>query len=444
MSDTLKVTLKGILNPILFVLGVFVVYEIFSSITGINLSLPISFIIALSPIWLPVVLLYLAYEKWVYYVHLKFVVTNGRFTLRINLPQNVTKSPEAMESVFTQIYNISTPDNLMHMYLDGRHPLTYSFELVSIGGEVRFYINVPSKKIKNALEAQLYAQYPGIEIVEEALDYTDEIVYDPNRYEIFSFHLTKKSDQAYPIKTYIDFNLDKMPKEEEKYDPLSAMIEALSIVKPHERVWVQILATPHAKRDYKNGHLFNSKPSWEKGVQSVIDSIMKRDTRTELDPDEKKQMLTVGERERIAAMERNVGKYAYDTGIRFMYIAEKGKFSADIFTPVLRSFTQFDMLNRNAIGVRWRTDFDYNFISDPSGQRKERYKRNELLDYKLREYKTRDRKKKLDEAKVMSVEELATMFHIPSGSIITPSLPRILSTRKEAPSNLPTGISTGI
>ena len=435
---------KKILSPLFFVLAVVVVYQIFSLIVDINLALPISFLIALSPIWLPIVLFYLAYDKWVYYVHLKFVLMNGRTTLRIHLPQNVFKSPEAMESVFTQIYNLATPDNLMHMYLDGRHPLTYSFELVSIGGEVRFYMNVPTKKIKNALEAQLYAQYPGIEVVEESYDYVDEITWDPNRFEIFSFHICKKTDQALPIKTYIDFNLDKMPKEEEKYDPLSAMIEALSLVKPHERVWIQILATPHTKKDYKNGHLFNSKPTWEKGVQNSINAIMKRDGRVELDPDEKKQMLTVGERERIAAMERNVGKYAYDTGIRFMYIAEKGKFNADIFTPVLRSFTQFDMLNRGALGVRWRTDFNYPMISDPSGARRERYKRNELFDYKLREYKVRDRKDFADETKVMSVEELATLFHLPSGTIITPSLPRITSTRKEAPSNLPTGINVGI
>lgn len=443
MIEGLKILSKGILAPVLFFVAVVVVYFIFSQV-GIDLSLTISFLIALSPIWLPLLLMRLTYEKWVYYVHLKFLMFSGRVTLRINLPQNVFKSPEAMESVFTQIHNISSPDNLMHSYIDGRHPLTYSFELVSTGGEVKFYINVPRKKIKNAIEAQLYAQYPGIEVVEEAHDYTDEIVWDPKRYEIFSFHIVKKEDQALPIKTYIDFNLDKMPKEEEKYDPISAIIEALSLVKPHERVWIQVLATPHAKKNYKNGHFFSEKPSWEKGVQEKIDSIMKRDTRVTVEGGEKQQMLTIGERERIAAMERNVGKYAYEVGIRFMYITETGKFDADIFTPVLRSFSQFDMLNRNGLGVKWRTDFDYPQISDPSGARRTRYKKNELMDYKFREYKTRDRKNHADDAKVMSAEELATIYHIPSGSIVTPSLPRIMSTRKEAPSNLPTGIATGI
>jgi len=40
---------------------------------------------------------------------------------------------------------------------------------------------------------------------------------------------------------------------------------------------------------------------------------------------------------------------------------------------------------------------------------------------------------------IMSVEELATVFHVPSSTVMTPGLSRIPSTRKEAPPNLPTG-----
>ena len=44
-----------------------------------------------------------------------------------------------------------------------------------------------------------------------------------------------------------------------------------------------------------------------------------------------------------------------------------------------------------------------------------------------------------DKEKLMSVEELATMYHIPGSSVITPNLSRVETTRKEAPSNLPIG-----
>ena len=43
-----------------------------------------------------------------------------------------------------------------------------------------------------------------------------------------------------------------------------------------------------------------------------------------------------------------------------------------------------------------------------------------------------------DTPKVMTTEELATMFHLPGKVAVTPTLGRIPSTRGEAPPNLPT------
>jgi hypothetical protein len=350
-----------------------------------------------------------------------------------------------MENVISQIHNVNTPDNLMQTYIDGKHPLTFSFELVSTGGEVRFYMNVPTKKTKNALEALLYAQYPGIEVIEEDIDYTDEIPWDPERYEYMSFHMGKKDDDIFPIKTYIDFGMDKLPKEEEKFEPMAAMIEQLGKVKPHERLWIQILAIPHVKKNFKNGS-FTEIPTWDKKAVTKINEMLKRDQRPDPDSEsfERAPMLTMNERDKIAAIERNVGKYAYEVGIRWLYITETGKFDGDIISPIIRSFAQYDIIGRNGIGVRWRTDFNYKMFSDPSGRRIRRWKEQELAYYKSRYYYHRERVSGDDAMKVFSSEELATMFHIPGTSVVTPSLPRITSARKEAPSNLPTGLSTGI
>ena len=42
-----------------------------------------------------------------------------------------------------------------------------------------------------------------------------------------------------------------------------------------------------------------------------------------------------------------------------------------------------------------------------------------------------------DDIMVMSTEELATVFHIPSQAVMTPTLHRLQSATSEAPSNLP-------
>ncbi|MEZ4104544.1 MAG: hypothetical protein R3B60_04665 [Candidatus Paceibacterota bacterium] len=440
MSDLFGSIFHSIAGPLLVFIGFFVMYKAMG-VFGVDFSPIASIALALTPIWLPLTLFYITYDRWMWYVRLKFTIDNGRTTLRLHLPQEVLKSPEAMESVFTHIHNVQTPDNLMQSYIDGKHPLIFSFELVSIGGEIRFYINVPTKKTKNAVEAQLYAQYPGIEIVEEQFDYTDEVTWNPDKYEMMVFHMGKKENEVLPIKTYIDFGLDKMPKEEEKFEPMAAMIEQISKIKPYERVWVQFLVVPHTKKAFKNGYLVYKKPTWEGAAQAEVEKIMKRDKKTTTDQDtgEKQTNLTPLEREKVTAIERNVGKYAYETTIRWVYITETGKFDGDIIGPIIRTFAQYDIMNRNGVGVRWRTDFNYNFISDPSGRKKAYWKKEELMDYKLREYNIRDKRDYADKPKVMSAEELATMFHIPGSTVITPSMPRITSTRKEAPSNLPVG-----
>ena len=434
MSDAVKALFGLVAGPVLIIGGLLVMQFTLRTM-GIDPTPIITFLVLLTPIWLPLVLFFLAVEYWINYVRLAFAIENGRTTLRIKLPQEVLKSPQAMESVISQIHNPNGADNPYQGWVDGKHPLIFSFELVSIGGDVRFYVNVPKKKTKNAIEAQLYAQYPGVEVVEEPIDYTAEIEWDTNKYEYMSFHMGKKEDQELPIKTYIDYGLDKMPKEEEKIEPMAPMLEQLSNVQKHERVWVQILARPHAKKNFNGGNLSESK-TWEKKVQAKIDSMLGRTAGSKVGPAEFEEQprLTTGERDLITAMERNAGKYAYETAIRWIYITEKGKFNGDFIGPMIRTFGEYDIIGRNGIGVRWRTDFDYNLFQDFSGSRRLAFKKEELEHYKLRKYKKHT---DADKPKIMTSEELATIFHLPGKAVVTPGLGRLTSSRGEAPINLP-------
>jgi len=439
MGEVFKILTGAVAGPALIIVAFFVMKYTFATL-GIDAGPVISITVALTPLWLPFLLFFLAFDKWMDYVHLKFEIYNGRTTLRIKLPQEVFKSPEAMESVLAQIHNVKSADNLMQVYLDGKAPLMYSFELVSIGGDVRFYINVPTKQIKNQVESQLYAQYPGIEVTEEEVDYTAEIPWDPDKWDYMSFHMNKKKDQEYPIKTYLDFGMDKLPKEELKFEPMAAMLEQLSSFKPHERLWIQFLCRPHIERSFATGYL-RYHATWDKHVYEIIDKLMGR-SKDKKGPAELENQprLTTGERDKIAAMERNAGKYAYETAIRWFYIVPKGKFSGDVIAPTIRTFSQYDIIGRNAIGVRWRTDFNYNWLMDRSGKRKLAMKKEELHQYKERHFHPIDTLSGADFPKIFTVEELATMFHIPGSSVITPGVSRIPSTRKEAPPNLPIGL----
>ena len=440
MKDVFSGIFGVLAIPLAFVVVGFVWWFILRDV-NFNFASVFSLALLILPLFLPFILFYLTYDRWFEYVQTMFKYNNKRHTLRIRLPQEVLKSPEAMESVFAHIHAPNNTDNHRQGFLDGKHALTTSFEIVSIGGEVRFYVNIHSK-IKDLLESQLYAQYPGIEIEEEMLDYTAELKWDPEKLFLMSFHVTKKNDSIYPIKTYIEFGHDKIPKEEEKFEPMAALIEFLSKAKPHERLFVQILCTPHAKINYTSG-LLSKKVTWETEGIAKINEMMGRDDKKQgaEEETESRPMLTMGERDTITAIERNCSKAAYDVGIRTMYISlDPEQIDGTKIAPTFGSFRQFNVIGRNELAPRWKTDFDHAWYEDFTGSRLMARKKSELEEYKKRSYYAGEGKANAGhQPKTMSVEELATIYHIPGSSVLTPGLSRVTSNRRNAPSNLPIG-----
>lgn len=394
-------------------------------------------IVLTGPIWLPYITFLLFYEFWLYYVRKEFDLVYDRITLEIKLPQDIFKSPEAMELILLQMHQASSPDNLKETYIDGKHPPTTSLELVSRGGEVHFYVNVPKKRYKDLWEAQFYAHYPGVEIHALDIDYTAEVPYDPTRFMYFMFHMSLKKPDAYPIKTYIDYGMDKLPKEEEKIDPINSVLEMLASINAKEHIWIQILITADREYTFKEGSLRKT-PDWKAGVadeiKSVIDKAAKR-AGAEEGKGNVMMLLTDVEKDKIKAMERTLGKAAFKSIIRAVYICPADAVRiGDIVPRILSSFRVYDDLNRNAFGLKWRTDFDYPWWQDPKGKRRAMYRKVELEEYKKRILFLKG--EGYDRC-VLTTEELATIFHLPGKVATTPSLYRIPSKRAEPPPNLP-------
>jgi hypothetical protein len=396
----------------------------------------LSFAVGTAPVWLPIVTFLLFFEHWLYYVKKEYVLLYGRTTLEIRLPQEIYKSPEAMELILNQMYQTASPDNHKETYIDGKHPPTFSLEIVSRGGDVKFYINLPKKRFKDLIEAQLYAHYPGIEVHELEIDYTAEVPWDPKRFTLFSFHFGLKEADALPIRTYIEYGMHLLPKEEEKIDPINSIIEAVASIDPREFMWIQILIEANTVKNFKRGSLFK-KPDWKKGAREHINGIIKKAVeRSGAETTSNVMMLlTESERDTIKAIERSLSKNAFNTAIRGMYICPVDAVRiGDLVPRMITALKIFDDNLRNSIGIRWRTDFDWPWWQDPKGKRRLKMKRDQLNYYKRRYYQayTHD-----DLPKVMTVEELATVYHFPGKVAGTPSLSRIPSKRSEAPANLP-------
>lgn len=406
----------------------------------------LTFFLALVPVWFPFFALEIFHFRWIDYVRKKFYLTSRRKLYRIKLPQEMLKSPRAMEYVLSQIWSVNNPDNYYESYILGKTALPTSLELVSIGGDIRFYVNIFEKKGVETFVPTMYAHHPGIEVVEEPVDYMGEIALDDPEWDRWFTHINKKkgNDPWGPIRTYYEFGLDDNPKEEEKIDPMNTMLERLADIGPHERLYFLFIITGYAKASLVRGDLqIHESENWNKiYAQPRVDELLRRDPKTKApltaeDTDfDGSPRISPGEREDVEVIERNAEKAAYHTGIRFCYFAKKGHYRSNLINAFNRVFTQYDKVGRAELGVRWRTDFDYMWFSDPFG---DRLKQRKFVEHKLSKLRKFVPHSQTDVPAIFTVEELATMFHIPGRVAHTPTLERIPSARSQAPSNLPVG-----
>ncbi len=389
------------------------------------------------PLWLPILLATIFFQVWMRYIYLKFIKNEGSVLLEIKLPREITKSPLAMEIVLSALHQAGK-NSYIETFVKGKARPWFSLELVSLGGQVKFFIWT-RPKFRKIVETQIYGQYPGVEI-HEVEDYTKEVHHfndlkpsDPAPFWATYFKLTK--DDVYPIKTYVDYGLDKDPKEEFKIDPMTSVLEFLGSMKMGEQVWIQIILQAHRKEGWIDVRLFE-KPDWtDAGKKEIEKLISKLKGKSEEDGARFRQ-ATKGESEVITALERSMSKFPFEVCIRGFYIANPEAFNPVGITGLIGSFKQYSSQNLNGFKLGKFTDFDYPW------QDFGRHRRNELEHHMLDAYKRRSffyppYKHYRQKPFILNTEELATIYHFPGSVATTPSIQKTMSKKGEAPPNLP-------
>ena len=393
------------------------------------------------PVWLPIFLVSLFLTTWFSYKHREWIRSKGSMLLEIKLPRDIARSPAAMEVVLGGLYE-PVVGSLTDVYLEGRVRDWFSLELVSLGGEVKFYIWA-FPHWKGVIESRIYAQYPGAEIF-EVKDYALETVFDPNKMDLWGATTKLNRPDAYPIKTYIDYELDKGGKEQEEIvDPIMPVLEQLGSLKPGEQAWIQILIQAHRDEGLKDLRIF-PKPDWKEGIKKEIKDIIEKESFVKPSkPDKEKTattpfltFLTKTQDKTIEAIERNAGKPAFDSMVRVIYMAPTDIYDKMRIGGLLGSMRQFGSQNLNGLRPDWMTSIDYPF-TDFRGIRKRRGQRTLINAYKRRSFFNVPFKHLHGRPYVLTSEELATIFHFPGAAVTTPTLARVPSKKASAPPNLP-------
>ena len=406
-----------------------------------------------SPIWVPWILGYIMVILYVRKVRMKYVAGNTPILLEIKLPKTIDKSPLAMEIVLAALHQ-GGASTYTEAYLLGKTAPWSSLEMVSIGGHIHFYIWVSEKKFKDIVEAQIYAQYPTVEVFEVPLDkdYTRQVDIDEfeKKGAMWGMEFKLSDKDVYPIKTYVDYGLDKDQKEEFRIDPMTAVLEYVGSVKPGHQVWYQIMIKKHEKEGKKALRL-HEKPDWKAEAVAEIEEIRKRTTPTFTDDEGNERSgfpnPTKGDIEKIAAIERSVQKWAFDTNIRALYLAEDAaNFNPVYISGMLGSMRQYSSANLNGLKLSMKTDVSdemkdmltiFPFLNSYIEYSKKSMKKVFLLQYRLRTFFQPWFRLNAYKANILTTEELATLYHFPSNVAATPTLPRIASKKSEAPANLP-------
>lgn len=396
--------------------------------------LAFSWIILLFPIWAPILGVYSFMRVWQWYAWSMFLATRSTILLEVRMPRDVAKSPRAMEAVFTSIWTSGGETTFIDRGYSGKMRPFFSFEIVSIGGEVHFYIWC-WKSMKDVIETHIYAQYPEVE-VHEAEDYAARFTYDPDEYDVFANDLALDYEKTgvIPIKSYIDYEMDKDPKEEFKIDPLAQVIELMSTLRGSEQAWIQIIITA-----CKGG----SEKKFLKSAAKQVAEIRKRasinpgmEEAPESDPDKYGAFPrpTWVDNEQIYAIQRHMGKRIYFTGIRLCYIAKIKEYRPEIRSSIRYAFLPFASQNLNLLKpTRWHGPFDYPW-QDFGGARYRMVTRRFFDAYRRRSWFYPPW---VTPHYHMSAESLASIWHPPGATVKSPGLQRIPSTKSEPPPNLP-------
>ena len=398
-------------------------------------AIGLTFIITL-PFWLPFLIAYHLWSTWIHYIRFKFWKQQEFVLLEITIPQEMSKSPLAMEVFLTTLWNAGGESTFIDRLWTGKFRAVFSLEIASNEGRVAFYLHMRTA-MKNIVEARLYGQFPELQ-VREVEDYVTKVPFALPEYDLFGAEYSFGRSNAYPIKTYIDYGLDRDPKEEFRIDPITHILELLGQIGAGEYYWMQIILVAR-KKDQWYGFYSNVDSyadATKEAIQAIMQNAAKRGRSIVIDTDEpsKSSQLTDGEKRAIEAIEKKAAKLIFECGIRVVYLAKRENYVGVNNGGVIRFFDHVKSNEFNSFGpTRGTTIFDYPW-QDYKNIRSNRKKLEVFSLYRDRAYFYSPYDQ---EPMFMNTEELATLWHFPGSIVQTPSLGRKLSRTSEAPPNLP-------
>ncbi len=251
-----------------------------------------------------------------------------------------------------------------------------TFEIVAIHESLRFYVAV-HQSLQDLVEKQINGAYPDAEI-KTVPEYN---IFSETGHSAYA-QLELKSGSYLPIKTY----------KELPTDPLSTLTSSLAKMQQGEGAVVQIILSP------ADGHWKDKGTKWLK---------------KEKDPGKPDAPKPPPDAKKIEAVEGKLGKNGFETTIRIV-VSSVNKDSAKTHLANIRSaFEQFAGPYNNFTGAK--VHHEHGFIYDFIHRFPPKY----------------------HHVPVLTPDEIASIFHLPNKTIVTPYIIWLMSRKSPAPDLIP-------
>ena len=327
--------------------------------------------------------------------------------LMLEIPRTNDKKELAAEQLFASLHGILR-DSAELKQTNGVQEYL-SFEIVSTGGTIRFFVWVP-KFLQNFVEGQIYSQYPTVQIYAMEEDYAD----NRSKYPVvYSSELVLTENEALPIKTFENFEVD----------PLAGITGTLAKLNPDksEELWIQILTRPIADGWHKTttdkwikqvkagkGSLLGGfDKSWWLGVLHALWTPPEGGTASETTVE-----LSERDKTRIAKAEEKATKLGYEVKIRLAYLGNSDIDAKLNMQALVGTFKQYNSTNLNGFKMSGGS-----------------FKADSLDSYKKRSF--------ADHGFILNISELASVYHLPHTSVETPNIVWASAKTAEPPAKLP-------
>lgn len=319
----------------------------------------------------------------------------------------------AMEQMLTAFSSIRDTNSLLKKMLYGSPCLSLEIANSAKSEEIVFYIAVP-RKFRENIEKQIHSFFPYASL-EKTTDYN--IFFPGSKSEASIIKL--KNNYALPVRTY----------ENLETDPLNAIANALSKLDTVREGAAVQLVLKSAGTDWRSeGKRIAREMQQGKRLEDVTKSTLakffgelgslflsvlnsgKKDD--QLAEKNKTVQLTPEEQELVKNIERKSSKVGYKVNIRLLASAETTERAQAILAHIENAFAQYENAEINSFQVR-------------------RKKQREIaFDFIFRNFQQ-------DEAMILGIEEIASIFHIPISTTEAPKIKWLKSNASPPPIGIP-------